>query len=336
MRTFTINDKRISFYSSADTEKQAIKEIEKQMITYQEKKERGLFFSEVAEEWEIEHFPTLQHNTLKQYKPALKQVTEYFDGYRIDEIQPFHINALINSLAKKQYAYKTVKSRLLVVSLIMKYAIINQYITANPCQYIRIPKHLPKTKRSAATDSDAFAIRNNIDKPFGLFAYFLLMTGCRRGEALALTPNDIDFKNKTVSINKTVEWIGSKPNIKNSPKTDAGNRQIPLTDNLITLLKPLRKQAFLFPNEKGELMNNSQVTRAWNDYKQATGIEVTPHQLRHSYQTMLFDAGIDIKTAQKWLGHSDIKTTLDVYTHLSDTRLNNSTEKLNEYVKNNA
>ena len=61
--------------------------------------------------------------------------------------------------------------------------------------------------------------------------------------------SDINISNKTVSINKTVEWIGSRPQIKNSPKTDAGNREIPLTDKLIELIKPLMKQNYIFQNE---------------------------------------------------------------------------------------
>lgn len=323
------------FYSSAKSEREAIKDFNRQLLQLETEQKDKTWFYSVADAWEKEHFPSLQHNTLKQYKPALKQVKDYFKNFKVEEIQPSHVNAFINSLAKKGYAYKTVKSRFLVLNLVMKQAIMNQYINYNPCQYITIPKSLPKTKRQAATDTDTNKIIKNIDKPFGIFAYFLLLTGCRRGEALALTPQDIDFKNKTVRISKTVEWIGSKPNIKNSPKTDAGNREIPLSDNLINLLTPLKKQMYLFPNEKGELMNNSQVTRAWNKYIKEIGIDVTPHQLRHSYQTMLFDAGIDIKTAQRWLGHADIKTTLDVYTHLSEKRLQSSKDKLIEYIDNN-
>lgn len=319
-------------YSSAKNEREATKDFNAQLQQIETKQEDKTQFLYVAGEWGEEHFSHLQNNSLKQYRPALKEVNEYFKDFKISDIQPCHVNIFINSLVQKKYAYKTVKGRFLVLNLVMKYAVMNQYIVSNPCQYITIPKNLPKTKRVAADGADTDKIVNNINKPFGLFAYFLLLTGCRRGEALALTPHDIDFENKTVTINKTVEWLGSKPHIKESPKTDAGIREIPLPDKLLELLKPLTKQEYLFPNAKGELMNNSQVTRSWNNYIKEIGIEITPHQLRHSYQTMLFDAGIDIKTAQRWLGHADIKTTLEIYTHLSETRLRDSKEKLLAYV----
>lgn len=322
-------------YSSAKSEREATKDFNNQLQQIEIQQNDKTLFINISEEWEREHFQTLQHNTLKQYKPALKHVNDYFFKYKIEDIQPCHVNAFINNLANKKYAYKTVKARFLVLNLIFKYAVMNQYISSNPCQYITIPKSLPKTKRQAADSTDTKKIINNVDKPFGLFAYFLLLTGCRRGEALALTPQDIDFDNKVVKINKTVEWIGSKPQIKNSPKTDAGVREIPLSDSLLKMLIPLKNQNYLFQNDKGELMNNSQVTRCWNRYIKEIGVNITPHQLRHSYQTMLFDAGIDIKTAQKWLGHADIKTTLDIYTHLSETRLENSKEKLLNFIEKN-
>ncbi len=322
------NGKSKIFYSTAKTEKEAIKDFNKQFLEYSEKSEKGLSFFEVSDEWERQHFPTLENNSLKSYIPALRQVREYFDGIYIKDIKPYNINAFLGLLSNQGYAQKTIKTRLLVLNLIFKYAIISRYIEVNPCQYISLPKGLPKSKRTAATPLEIDLIKENADKTFGFFALFLLLTGCRRGEALALTPSDVDFEKSTILINKTVEWVGNKPYIKNHPKTDAGLREIPVPDFLLRELKKRKYQKFLFPNQDGELLHNSQVTRSWNAYRKETGIEATPHQLRHSYATILFDAGIDVKTAQKWLGHADIKTTLDIYTHLSDMRLEQSTEKL--------
>lgn len=322
-------------YSSASSERAAIRDFNEQMQKLEQEHQDLSLFVNVAEQWSKEHFPKLQNNTLKMYKVGLEDAKEHFKGLYINNIKPAHVNQYLELLTKKGYAAKTIKGRMLVLNLIFKYAILLEYINSNPCQHITVPKGLPKKKRLPATPDEANAIIANVDKDFGVLAYFFLFTGCRRGEALAITPADINISNKTVSINKTVEWIGSRPQIKNSPKTDAGNREIPLTDKLIELIKPLMKQNYIFQNDKGELLNNSQVTRGWEKYQKETGIQSTPHQLRHSYQTMLFDAGIDVKTAQKWLGHADIKTTLDVYTHLSETRLAQSTEKLLNYINEN-
>lgn len=322
-------------YSSAASERAAVRDFNEQMQLLEQEQQRRTNFCKVAEEWADEHFPKLQNNTLKPYRVGLKEAKLFFKNTPIENIKPAHANQYLLHLTQKGYAAKTIKGRMLVLNLIFKYAILMEFISSNPCQYITVPKGLPQKKRLPATPDEAEKIIANTDKPFGVLAYFFLFTGCRRGEALALMPDDVDIENKTVRINKTVEWLGSHPQIKNSPKTDAGNRELPLTDKLIELLKPRMRQKYLFQNANGELLNNSQVTRGWEKYQEETGIQSTPHQLRHSYQTMLFDAGIDIKTAQRWLGHADIKTTLDIYTHLSETRLTKSTEKLLDYINEN-
>lgn len=329
------NGKSKYFYSTEPTERKATADIAQQLLLYQEKQEQGMLFQNIAEEWEDKHFPTLQENTLKQYRAAKKDVVEYFKDKPITSIKPAHVSAMISQFASDGYAQKTVKARLLVMSLICKFAIISQYIEANPCQYVEIPKNLPKSKREDISKEESELIKKNYDKPFGVFALFLLMTGCRRGEALALEPEDIDWEKGIVHINKTTEWHGNKPYIKPCPKTEAGVRDIPIPEFMLNLLKPFKNQKYLFANERGELMNNSQVTRAWRAYQKATGITATPHQLRHHFASMLYDANIDVKSAQRLLGHADIKTTMDVYVHLSETRKDSSAQKLIEYMNNN-
>lgn len=326
------NGKPKYLYSAAPNEREANKDFNRQMRELVENEKDKTLFCTVSDAWASEHFPKLEHNSLKAYKPGLKDVDAHFKDFHIEEIQPHHVNTFMEKMVKKGMAYKTIKGRMLVLNLVMKHAIYQQLITVNPCQYINLPKNLPKKKRAAQTTDDTALVLQHTDTPFGVLAYFFLFTGCRRGEALALRPSDIDLKNKTVKIHSTVEWIGCKPHIKDHPKTDAGNREIPLTDKVIELIKPYMKQKYIFQNEKGELYNNSQVTRGWAKYMESSGVSVTPHQLRHGYATMLFDAGIDVKTAQRWLGHADIKTTLDIYTHLSELREAQSTEKLFDYI----
>lgn len=333
-RKIKINDKFVFFYSSEPTERQAIRDIERQLLQYEEKEKSGKTFSEVADEWSCYHFPTLEHNTLKQYRPALADVTNHFGHLFIKDITSNQIDLFVKLYAKRGYAQKTVKTRLLILNLIMKYAVINQYIINNPCLYITVPKNLPKTKREGLTANEIKIVKQSIDNTFGLFAFFLLNTGLRKGEALALRYCDIDFNKRVIKINKTVEWIGNVPNIKNSPKTDAGIREVPLLDCLLDLFEHKSTDELLFPNSNGELIRNGNFTRLWDKYKKETGLNITPHQLRHAYATILYDAGIDIKTAQYLLGHSNIQTTMDIYTHLSQSRQDTAMSMLNKFVSN--
>lgn len=322
-------------YSTAPNEREANKDFNRQLLALDSEEKAKSKFCSVSSAWSTEHFPTLEHNSLKAYKPGLKDVDAYFGEYDIEDIQTHHVNAFRDKLIRKGFAFKTIKGRMLVLNLIMQYAQSEKMILVNPCQGMTLPRNLPKTKRVAPSTDETTLIVNNTDTPFGVLAYFYLFTGCRRGEALALKPSDVNLKSKTVTIHSTVEWRGSKPYIKDHPKTDAGNRDIPLPDKVIELIKPYMKQEYLFQNERGEIYNNSQVTRGWTKYQKSTGVTATPHQLRHGYATMLFDAGVDVKTAQKWLGHADLKTTLDIYTHLSELRQVQSSEKLFKYITDN-
>lgn len=330
------NGKSKLLYSTANTEREAVKDFNRQMLALEDEHEKSLNFDSVAEQWATEHFPNLQNNSLKLYRPGKNAAIEFFEDMPIGNITSADVKEYLNELTAKAYAKKTIKERYAILKQIFTYALENKLITANPCALVRlrVPKSAVTPKREKASEADENIIKTLTDDvPFGFFAKFLLYTGCRRGEALALTPKDIDFVNGVIHINKTVEWNGNVPFIKEQPKTEAGIRDIPLPHTLVEELQKRKKQKYIFENDEQGIMHNAQVTRRWDALKRATGIECTPHQLRHSYTTMLFDAGIDVKTAQKWIGHADIKTTLDIYTHLSESRQEQSVQKWNDYLK---
>lgn len=329
------NGKSKLLYSSASSEREAIKDFNRQMLTLETEYIKSLNFDSIAEEWAKEHFPTLQTNTLFSYKPSLAMAKEYFADTPIAEIVADDIYQYIDWLKRKNYARKTIKERLAVLKQIFTYAIIKRYVKINPCQYIKLPKATEKaTKRQPATKEEEIIIKSMTDdEEFCFLAKFLLYTGCRRGEAVAITPKDIDFDNQTLFITKTVIWESNTPQIKKSPKTTAGNRRIPLPSVLIPELVKRKNNNYIFQDENKNLYQRHRVWRGWNRMCNKYGIECTMHQLRHSYTTMLFDAGIDVKTAQTWLGHTDIKTTLDIYTHLSEQRQEQSINKWFDYLK---
>lgn len=336
VKSVTIKGKAKYFYSSEKTERQATKDINQQIIEYKESETIGPLFSDVAELWKLSHFPTLENNSLKAYRPALSDVLKAFGDKRIKSIEPSDAERFIGELANAELAQKTVKARLLVLNLIFKFAYIKGYVASNPCQYVSVPKNLSKTKREALSNEEIEAVKANCDKSqCAKLALFLLLTGCRRGEALALTYKDIDFENKTVQINKTIEWLGNVPHIKNHPKTDAGIRTIPLPSLLFEKVisdSSHKPNELIFPNKDGKIITNASVTRMWNTYRKQTGLNITPHQLRHAYASILYDAGIDVKTAQTFLGHANIQTTMDIYTHLSESRKTKAGDIINKYI----
>jgi len=184
-KILTIDGRRIVFRARSETE------VNRKILEYQEQKEKGRPFGEVADEWREKHFPTLAANTLKGYRPACLRAKKFFEDFSLREIQPPDVAEYIDSFPKT-WAQKTYQNYMLVLNLIFEYAAAQGYIQHNPAEYVKIPKGLKKTTRRAPTEREIEIIKNNIDKPGGLLAYFLLYTGCRRGEAQAVQFKDID------------------------------------------------------------------------------------------------------------------------------------------------
>ncbi len=308
------------------------------------------FFIDAALEWKNEHWKTIEYNTTKGYNPAFKRALFYFKDKKLSEIKPIDINEFIIQFSKTGVCKKTVRTQLLILNMLLNFCVIKGYMKYNPAECIDIPKHLPHTIRNPPTIDQIEKVKKGLNATFGLFAYFLLFTGCRKGEALALRYSDIDRCNKLITINKSIYYKGNSPFVK-LPKTDAGLRKIVLLDNLEKVIPLGEPNQYIFANDANGLLTSSQFQNKWNNYCKEIGLYkeksyyeksgrlhnkiiplITPHQLRHAYATMLFDAGVDEKDAQELLGHTSIIMTKDVYTHISEARKEKTAKILNEYL----
>ena len=337
-KAVTINGKRIFFYSSADTERKAQKDIEQQLLDYTEKKENGATFEEVANAWyaqatKRESLGRLSSTTTHRYNSLRNRCVEYFGDYYIKNIKTKDIDRFLETLVEKDFSSKSIKDHLSVIHLIFKHAFAFYDLETDVSLYATLPKGKPSVARNSLTESEQNIVKNSVDAPFGLFAYTLLYTGLRRGEAIALQWSDIDFEKKTITINRNAVFATDKVTVK-EPKTSAGIRTIILLDCLAEKLLPLMpsdRSQFVFSGDV--IKGNSWYTRRWKDYQKATQLDVTPHQLRHTFATILYEAGIDIKDAQNLMGHSDITTTQNIYTHIRESRITETAQKLNGYLQ---
>ena len=317
----TINGKRKYFYGRTKAD------VLKKIRDYQEMKENGITFSEIAKEWWEEHSQKVVFSTMRGYHARFECAVDYFDGRYVKDITPQEITKLLKILQDKKYSQKVISTQLNVLNMIFNKAVIDGEITYSPCSAIQLPKGLPKNKRELPTDRE-FEIVENSD---WLFPFFLLYTGCRRGEALAITYEDIDWEKKVIHINKAVGYKGNIPYIK-STKTEAGCRDVVLLDKLAAKLDKSKK-GLIFPNPKGEMWHESMLTRKWKQWQKKNNTTVTAHQLRHGYATILFEAGLEAKDAQYLLGHSTIAMTQDIYTHIRQTRHEEYASKLNDFLR---
>lgn len=329
----TIAGKRMYFYSSASTQKAAEKDIHNQMLNYREKVENGADFATVADSWYALALEKLEDTTTVRYKSLKNRCVDYFGDSYIKEIKPFDVEKFLLKLTRENFSTKSIKDHLSVLRLIFKHGIVYFDAENNPAAYISIPKGKSSKPRNALTEEEQEVVKNSIDKPFGLYAITLLYTGMRRGEAIALKWSDIDFERKIITVADNAVFPTNQPKIKN-PKSDAGARKIILIEPLAKILFPLvpaDRSQFVFSGDT--IRGNSWYTRQWKTFRKATELDVTPHQLRHTYATMLFEADIDIKDAQNLMGHADISTTRNIYTHVREKRLEETAAKLNNFIK---
>lgn len=322
--------KKKYFYSTAKTEKAAKKDLERQMLDFRENEERGETFSHVAESWEREHYEDLEFYTYNRYSYIVKKINAKLGALLIKDITPQDIKRYGEKLALA-YANKTVKDYFSVLRMIFKFAYVNEYTDENIMINVDTPRGRRTKKRDALSENSIELVNKSTHCTFGVFAYFLLYTGLRKGEALALQWQDIDFEKNHIHVTKAVFYGEKGPDIK-STKTESGIRIVPLLDGVKYHLQNIpgkhKKTDYIFSGAK--LFKDSEYEKLWNAYREESGVPESAHQFRHSYATMLSENEIDVKTAQVLLGHSDITTTQNIYTHVRQKQIDATLTKLNQ------
>ncbi len=240
------------------------------------------------------------------------------------------------------YSASTVKrSRMLFLAL-FDTAIENDICRKNPfrAKYAQPPKAPSGTHRNL-TEKEISLIRSTPHR-MQLVALIMLYAGLRRGEVLALSTDDIDYIAQTIIINKAVRFDSNKP-ILSTPKTEKGNRSVPVFSSLRPYLSIKRNTGIIITTKAGGHMTDTAFRRCWDSYllhlSKAAGhpVNIRPHDLRHTYCTMLRDSGVDMHQAMIWMGHADEKMILRVYDHVTDSRTKNSidqVEKTLQYMQN--
>lgn len=284
-----------------------------------------------------------------------------FDDIEIKKLQEHHIQKFIDELAaknphtKKPTAYKTLVAYKVAVSQILQLPIKQGAISKDITKDVTIPAKAPKGKREALAEEQIKWVEDTPHR-VQLAAMIMLYSGLRRGELLALTWGDIDLKEKTITVNKSVEMIGSKANVKDYTKTPAGMRTVYIPQKLVDYLLSVQKSSLLVcAAVSGGIMTNSAFNRMWQSYMCDLNIKYgkrtekvskfmpkkknpmiiktfTAHQLRHTFATILYKAGVDVLTAKEQLGHADINTTLKIYTHLDAVYKKKVIKKLDDYL----
>ena len=233
------------------------------------------------------------------------------------------------------YSSSTIKrARMLYISL-WDTAIENELAHKNPfkSKFSAPPRGSVGSHRALEEEEIDLILR--VPHRFQLAALIMLYAGLRRGEVLALSMDDIDLRANVIHVTKAIRFDSNQP-ILSDPKTEAGRRDVPILSALRPFL--LDHVGLIAPSASGSIMSESAFDRAWQSYLSALSsaaghpVRIRCHDFRHTYCTMLRDAGIELKQAMIWLGHADEKMILRIYDHVRDNRTRAAVAQLEQHL----
>ena len=369
---------RITYTPKAKSKKAKAKEVNTQAALFEEKVRNGeiisgdkIKFSDFVKKWNEEWAKT--HLTKRVNEDYLANIEKH--GYPvlgnmpIAKIKPATIQGIITRL-NADHEPTTVKKIISSFSSVFEYAYKMEVIKANPVRRCELPREEHDTDLHYFTVAQAKTFLDAIQKSYidtykkktgtvytqvrtmptqlQVFFHLAIYSGCRRGELLALTWNDIDFKNQKININKAVSLLRSGEQITKDPKTKKGNRELKLPSKCFTMLRKWKIEELELCLMLGQDWKGAS-SRAFDDnyifIQMTTGEQmhtdtpyqtfkrfisrynedcereedklpsITLHDLRHTSATLLLSEGMDIEEVSRRMGHSKPSVTLDIYGH---------------------
>lgn len=324
--------------------------------TYQQT--RAETYQELYELWVKQYEKTVEESTyVKTTGVFINHILPAMGSYKIEKIHVDVCQKHVDEWASKLKNFRMVKA---YAAKVLDFAIKRGYIQTNPFAHVDLPA---TSKKAFGTDYDdemenfytreqlieflSCLERESNHKAYSLFR-LLAFSGMRKGEALALTWNDLNFTTNELRINKALSrgknnqlYVKStKTGIARTIKMDVKTMAIlnewkkkQKQDYLVLGFNTIHPKQLVFSNEQNEYLQPTK-TRKWiihvqTKYKLAT---ITTHGLRHTHCSLLFEAGASLKEVQVRLGHTDVKTTMDIYTHVTQKAKDEAILKFANYI----
>ena len=324
------------FYGKTQTEARKKRdEFKRQVEAGLNVAEAGVTVGDYCEKWLIVYKSSGTETTQIRYRNRLAR----FCRFKIKKTELGHlplrnitasdVQAFFNSLAG--CSYSTISKHVLTIRAVFRSAVADRIIMFNPAADIKPPKGEAGSHRVITQEERALI--HTVPHMMQPLALVMLYAGLRRGEVLGLdVGQDVDFENKIIHVRRAVSFSYSGQARISKTKTEAGVRDVPLLDVLVPVLKGRSGPLASFKNSGSFIYY-------WGAYmatlSKAAGkpVHIQTHDLRHTFCTMMYDAGVDVKTAQAYMGHKNLQLTLSIYTHLSEARKKSATEALEKAAK---
>lgn len=233
-----------------------------------------------------------------------------------------------------------------VLQIAMNHAVKLRRLVTNPCVGVDPPTH--RRKQVTALEPQECLSLFEICRQHRLGELIIVagLTGLRKGELFALNWSDVDLRRQVVNVHKTLEELPSGIRVK-EPKSESGRRTVALPDDAVQAFHDrLQKAAeeghgperspVVFPNRKGGYLRSSNFDRSvWHPLREKAGLpeSFVFHDLRHCAASLHLAAGVDLKTIQIQLGHSDYSITANVYSHLLPNAQASAATKLSQFLQ---
>lgn len=311
-----------------------------------------------VEDW-VRQYLVVYHTTANPLyatsdKRPYERLISAIGELRIVDIREHHLQAALNAIAG--YSYSTITKYKQTIQRVFKKAYKNKLIPFDPSDDLLIPAYKRGTHKALDRETIQLIAQHWREAgASGLWMIIMLFAGLRRGEMIALQWDCIDLTDRTLTVKRTAVIQQNKCVIEDRAKSAAGLRTIPLPAILYDALLSIPeadRSGFVCTTTKGKPLTETAVRRGTDHfctvmsrirsdtpiYQKGHRSDLSPldpptisfrlHDLRHTYCTLLFEAGVDVKTAAYLMGHSDIKVTMGIYTHLSEQQKAISTSSL--------
>lgn len=302
-----------------------------------EENKKDITVREVSEMWLKEYADTVQDSTyIKTYRNFKNHIYPVFGDQKIASITPIQLQEQINEWSRKLVYGRKLKG---LMNNVFKYAIRYGYISSNPADSVTILVKKESDSASEFYDKDELKsfmelVDDTDDLKKKVMFRLLAFTGARKGEILALKWTD--WIDNTLDINKAITR-GFDGESVGATKNKSSVRLVSLDKKTIDLLSEYRKMnpttTFIFESPEGKPIPSS-LPRKWL-LQIVKGTDVKPikiHGFRHTHASLCFEAGMTLKQVQHRLGHSDLKTTMNIYTHITKKAKDDIGEKFANYI----
>lgn len=290
-------------------------------------------FAEFYGEWfDLYRRPELRPGTIKDFEGSFaNHVLPYLGNMRVRDIKPVHVQKIFSQSELCHEKQMTLRSRL---ASVFESAVENGMLMRSPVTSTLKIGGAKRKKQDALTPTQSETLTEAVQgtKAYG-FVLLCLHTGMRRSEALGLRKSDVDFSRGVIHVRSQRAQREDGTWWDAPLKTDAAERDIPMSDTLARWLWDNRlttPSEYVISKPDGAPYNPSSINSLWQyvTNRQASHVtdkprgtqldrpidfEVHPHTLRYTFATRLFEAGVDIKTVQYLMGHAKPEETLAIY-----------------------